>query len=60
MAGAGRRAESFVAFTPEDVAAFERLGGLTSWKTGVKWIIDEYAKKLQRHTISVGHWSTGS
>ena len=42
--GAGRRAESFVAFTPEDGAAFERLGGLTSWKTGVKWIIDEYAK----------------
>jgi len=44
MGGAGRRAESFVAFTPEDVASFERLGGLKSWKTGVKWIIDEYAK----------------
>ena len=44
--GAGRRAESFVAFTPEDVAAFERFGGLRSWKTGVKWIIGEYAKNF--------------
>ena len=44
MGGSGRRAESFFVSTPEDVAAFERLGGLTSWKTGVKCITGEYAK----------------
>ncbi len=31
---------------PEDVAAFERLGGFTSWKAGVKWITDEYARSF--------------
>jgi hypothetical protein len=44
MGGSGRRAESFFVSTPEDVAAFDRVGGLTSWKTGVKWITGEYAK----------------
>ena len=44
MGGSGRRAESFFVSTPEDVAAFDRVGGLTSWKTGVKWITAEYAK----------------
>ncbi len=44
MGGSGRRAESFFVSTPEDVAAFDRVGGLASWKTSVKWIVDEYAK----------------
>src|ERR1700719_1509455 len=34
MGGSGRRAESFFVSTPEDVAAFDRVGGLTSWKKG--------------------------
>lgn len=44
MGGSGRKAESFFVSTPEDIAGFERLGGLTSWKAGVKWITNEYAK----------------
>jgi hypothetical protein len=44
MSGSGRKAESFFVSNLGDIDAFERLGGLTSWKTGVKWITDEYAK----------------
>jgi len=43
MGGSGRKAESFFASAAEDVAAFDQLGGLTSWKTGVEWITDQYA-----------------
>lgn len=47
MAGTGRRAESFFASTPEDIASFARVGGLASWQPAVKWVIDQYAKAFQ-------------
>lgn len=46
MGGSGRRAESYFVFTAEDQATFARLGGLDSWKTGVEWIADEYARNF--------------
>ena len=44
IGGSGRRAESYFVFTAEDQATFAGLGGLDSWKTGVEWIADEYAR----------------
>ena len=47
MGGSGRKAESFFASAPEDVVEFYRIGGLASWKAGVEWITDQYAKQFR-------------
>lgn len=47
MGGSGRKAESFFASAPADVAAFNRIDGLASWKPAVKWITDQYAQSFR-------------
>lgn len=48
MGGPGRRAESYFCFSPDDLVTFDSVGGLTSWKSGAEWIIDEYARNFTK------------
>lgn len=48
IAGLGRAFEPFMARSPEDVLAFEALGGLPKWTEGAKAVIDLYARHFRK------------
>lgn len=48
IAGLGQNFEPFMARSPEDVRAFEAMGGLPRWIEGSKAVIDLYAKHFRK------------
>ena len=60
IAGLGRSFEPFMARSPEDLRAFEAMGGLPKWIEGSKAVIDLYAKYFRNTPfILTTHFPTG-